>query len=81
VADFRTLTAGTRKNRKRGYLVQIRLAEVWACLGCEDSKNFLLSKKQDVVDRKIAGFVGQVLASNAIVRFHPTHYVYIYIYT
>jgi hypothetical protein len=45
VETFRTASAATHTDRKRGYLVQIRLSEVWASLGCEDSKNYLLSKK------------------------------------
>ena len=53
VGGFRTLTAAAHPStekeggsRKRGYLVQIRLAEVWACLGCTDSKKILLCKNE-----------------------------------
>jgi len=53
VGGFRTLTAAAHPSTekeggslKRGYLVQIRLAEVWACLGCTDSKKILLCKNE-----------------------------------
>jgi len=37
------------KGRKRTYLVQISLAQVWACLGCSDSKKYLLSKTKSAL--------------------------------
>jgi hypothetical protein len=52
---FSTDSAATHKDRKRNYLLQIRLQEVWACLGCEYSKKYLLSKKCDLDDPTVAG--------------------------
>jgi hypothetical protein len=52
---FSTDSAATHKDRKRNYLLQIRLQEVWACLGCEHSKKYLLSKKCDLDDPTVAG--------------------------
>jgi len=49
-ARFRQSSAVPGKNKegnnglKRAYLVHIRLPEVWACLGCPDSKKYLASK-------------------------------------
>jgi len=53
--NFSTDSTATHKDRKRDYLVQIRFQEVWACLGCEHSKKYLLSKKSDLVDPIVAG--------------------------